>query len=341
MHKQTEKSPLLLALSDIKLAHSVFAMPFALLAAVLSTPLFRAPDPAGNPGTSENLAAAAAQHLASPHNAASHPATWTTFALQLALVVICMFFARTWAMLVNRLADARFDAANPRTARRVFASGQLTLRRGWAIASLSAACFIAGATLFWPLAGNPWPAILSLPVLGWIALYSYTKRFTLLCHVFLGGALAASPLAAAIAIDPGIASRALTLDGPPAAILHFAGFILLWVAGFDVAYALQDLDFDRRTGLHSIPAALGPRGALWASRLMHAGAFVMLVLAFRADPRFGPLSHAALVLVGALLVYEHLVLARRGVAGLPIAFFTVNGTVSVLLGLTGIIDVAI
>lgn len=290
-----------LAAADIKLAHSVFALPFALLAAFLARPA----DSSG-----------------------------AAFAAQLLLIVLCMVAARTWAMLVNRLADRRYDAANPRTQRRILASGRMTPRDAATVAAGSAALFIAATALFYVFFKNPWPAILSVPVLIWIAFYSFTKRFTALCHVFLGGALAASPLAAAIAIDP--ASLAAT-----PALYFLAGMVLLWVAGFDVIYALQDLDFDRRTGLSSIPAKLGPTGAIWTSRLMHAAAFALLVLAARAEPRFGPIFYAAVAAVGILLITEHAVLAKRGQAGLNMAFFTINGVVSCVLGAAGILDVSL
>ena len=299
-----------IALADIKLAHSVFALPFALLSAFLVAPRI---------DTGVIL--------------------WGTFALQLALVVLCMVLARTWAMLVNRLADRSIDAANPRTARRAFASGTLDPRFGMLLAAGCALAFTAGAALFWPLFDNPWPGILALPVLAWIALYSFTKRFTALCHLFLGGALAASPIAAAIAVNP---QTILTLSPTPEAqaILAIAGFVLLWVAGFDIPYALQDLEFDRETGLHSVPAKLGVQGALWTSRLLHGAALLMLVLALLATPRLATLTAIATALVALLLILEHAILARRGVAGLPLAFFTCNGVAAVLLGLAGILDAA-
>ncbi len=294
---------LALALSDIKLAHSVFALPFALLASFLGADLER-------PGR---------------------------FAGQLGLIIACMVLARTWAMLVNRLADHRFDRDNPRTSGRAVASGALGVGQGWVIALASALLFIgccAGFLVF----SNPWPLILSVPVLGWIALYSYTKRFTALAHVFLGGALAISPIAAMIAINPGL----LWSWAPAAqAVVLLAGFVLLWVAGFDVAYALQDLEFDRERGLHSIPAKLGARGALWVSRLMHLGAFAMLVWANFPDERLAYVFSVATLGVGLILVFEHIVLARRGVAGLPLAFFTLNGIVSVVLGIAGCVDVLV
>ena len=296
------------AAGDIKLAHSVFAMPFAILAAFLAWP--RAERGAG------------------------------AFAGQLVIVVVCMVFARTWAMLVNRLADARFDAANPRTARRAIPSGRLAHTHALAMVTLSGALFVASASLFWLLYANPWPAILSVPALAWIALYSFTKRFTALCHLFLGGALAASPVAAAIAVDGmGAFTGAAGLPAAGEAILMLAGMVVLWVAGFDVIYALQDLDFDREHGLHSIPARLGWRGAAWVSRVLHAGAWALLFGAWLAEPRLGWLFGAGVIVVGAVLVAEHLVLARRGKAGLDMAFFTLNGVVSCVLGLAGVADI--
>jgi 4-hydroxybenzoate polyprenyltransferase len=114
--------------------------------------------------------------------------------------------------------------------------------------------------------------------------------------------------------------------------------VVLWVAGFDVIYAIQDLEFDRREGLSSIPARLGLRGAVWTSRVLHAGAFTMLVVAWRGESRLGWLFGVAVGLVAALLVLEHLVLARRGKAGLDMAFFTLNGVVSCVLGAAGVAD---
>lgn len=283
---------------DIKLAHSVFALPFALLAAFLARP-------EGGP---------AARFLA-----------------QLALVVACMVAARTWAMLVNRLADRRLDGANPRTAGRALPAGRLTTRAALAGAGLSAASFVALAALFGPLFANWWPAALALPALAWIALYSYTKRLTALCHVFLGGALAASPLCAAIAVEP--ASLAST-----PALWWLAGMVLCWVAGFDVIYALQDMEHDRAVGLASIPARLGPRGAAWVSRALHALAGACLLAAWLSDARLGAVFGAGVLLAIALLIAEHVVLVRRGLAGLDMAFFTLNGVVSCVLGASGVID---
>ncbi|MCC6229358.1 MAG: 4-hydroxybenzoate octaprenyltransferase [Phycisphaerales bacterium] len=289
------------ALADIKLAHSVFALPFAILAAVAARPVDGA---------------------------------WSRFAGQLVVVVVCMVLARTWAMMINRLVDRAFDARNARTARRALAAGRISPSQGWAIALVCAAMFVGAAAMFWVFFDNRWPVMLSAPVLAWIAFYSFTKRFTWLCHVFLGGALAASPLAAAIAVDPSSLSRLPVL-------WYLAGMVVLWVAGFDVIYAIQDLEFDQREGLSSIPARLGLRGAMWTSRVLHSGAFAMLLQAWRAEPRFGPIFGAAVGLVAALLVMEHVVLARRGNAGLDMAFFTLNGIVSCALGAAGCVDLLV
>jgi len=294
---------LILAMGDIKLAHSVFAMPFAILGAFLVAPQ------------------------------AGGRIDWAALGKMLVLVVLCMVFARNWAMLFNRVADAKIDAANPRTARRAFASGSLRMRDGYVLLGLNAIAFLIGCALFGVLFGNWWPSILGVPVLAWIAFYSLTKRFTWLCHVFLGGALAASPLAAAIAVNPELLVET-------ASVFWIAGMVLCWVAGFDVIYALQDLDYDRSVGLSSMPAKFGWRGALWISRGLHALAIVCLVMALRGDDRLGVLFAIAIGLVALLLIWEHALLVQRGKAGIPMAFFTLNGVVSIVLGLAGCLEVA-
>jgi len=286
---------------DIKLVHSVFALPFALLAGAMAIPQSTEPARIG---------------------------------LLVALIIAAMVFARTWAMLVNRLADRRFDALNPRTSSRLFARRTMPPREGWAYAAASGTAFILITAMFWILTDNPVPIALSVPVLAWIALYSYTKRFTWLCHVFLGGALAASPVCAAAAVDPS------SLASSPA-IWWLALMVLCWVSGFDVIYALQDVDFDRAHHLHSIPARLGVAGAITLSRLLHLGAGASLVAVWTAEPRFEWIFALGVLATAGLLIAEHAVLARRGQAGLDLAFFTLNGIVSVVLGLTGILDLLV
>ncbi|MEM9373444.1 MAG: 4-hydroxybenzoate octaprenyltransferase, partial [Planctomycetota bacterium] len=298
-----------LALRDIKLAHSVFALPFAVLAAFLTAPR-------GDGGLIR----------------------WGAFAGMLGLIVACMFFARTWAMLVNRVADARIDAANPRTENRAFAGGGLTLRDGGTLLAASALAFVACTGGFGFAFDNWWPTILSVPVLVWIGFYSFTKRFTWWCHVFLGGALAASPLAAAIATR---GFEAFAIDGvwsdQGTTLLAIAGMVLCWVAGFDVIYALQDLDYDREAGLNSIPARFGWRGAILISRVLHTLALASLALAWWSSDQLSMVFGAGVIIVASTLVYEHVVLAKRGRAGIPMAFFTLNGVISCVIGLAGAI----
>ncbi len=298
---------LLIAMGDIKLAHSVFAMPFAILGAFLVAPYHG--------------------------DAPVHGIDWAALGKMLVLVVLCMVFARNWAMLFNRVADAKLDADNPRTARRAFASGALRAGDGYVLLGLNAIAFMIGCALFGVLFGNWWPTVLGVPVLVWIAFYSLTKRFTWLCHVFLGGALAASPLAAAIAVGP-----ELLMHTP--AVFWIGAMVLCWVAGFDVIYALQDLEYDRSVGLKSMPARFGWRGALWVSRALHALAMLFLVLAMLGDERLDAVFLGAIVLVGVLLAVEHTLLIARGKAGIPMAFFTINGVVSLVLGVAGCVDIA-
>ncbi|MHC4989721.1 MAG: UbiA-like polyprenyltransferase [Planctomycetota bacterium] len=289
---------------DIKLAHSVFALPFAVLAA------FMAAAPAG--GTPD----------------------WTRFAGQLALVVLAMVFARTVAMLANRLFDRRIDARNPRTAGRALPSGRLSVRRAVMVLAGAASCFLAVCLAFLLLYRNPWPIALGIPVLGWISGYPLLKRYTAACHLYLGSWPALSPIAAAIAVDP------QSVTSQPALWL-LAAMVLGWVAGFDVIYALQDEHVDRTQGLHSVPGRIGARGALWVSRLLHGAAAAALAVAAITDPRFGTIFGAATIGVFVLLLWEHATVARWGTTRLALAFFTLNGVISCVLGIAGVVDVLV
>jgi len=296
-----------LAMGDIKLAHSIFAMPFAILGAFLVAPRI-----------------------------ADFPSfiDWAKLGWMLPLIVACMVFARTCAMLFNRLVDAKMDIHNPRTAGRAFATGELATRDGWAMLSLNAIAFMLCCAGFGFFFGNWYPLILAIPVLVWIGFYSLTKRFTWLCHLFLGSALAISPIAAGIAVGPD------RLMHTPA-VFWIAAMVLFWVGGFDMIYALQDLDFDRKHGVRSIPARFGWKHAAWMSRLMHLVALGALAMAWRADDRLDWLFGSAIVLVVIILIAEHATLAKRGRAGIPMVFFTLNGIVSVVLGIVGCVDIVL
>lgn len=292
-------APLLALARDIKLAHSVFALPFALLAMFLA---------AGSVGRLPSVG-------------------------QSVLIVVCMVLARTVAMAVNRWADADFDANNPRAAGRAIPSGRLS--RGFVLGA-AIACgglFIVTTGGFWWLDGNPWPLVLSPLVLAYLAGYSFTKRFTWLCHVYLGTALALSPIAAVIAIQPGyLAASAPWL---------LALMVATWVAGFDIIYALQDIEIDRADGLYSIPSRLGPNAALWIARGLHALTVVALLWLWRDSPQLGTLFLVASLLTVALLVLEHALVWGSKTNYISIAFMTVNGTISLLLGAAGIADAVV
>jgi len=291
---------LVLLAKDIKLSHSVFALPFALLAGFMA---------AASRGEMLRLEV-------------------------LGLLVLCMVLARTVAMTMNRWADRHLDGLNPRTAQRAIPSGQLEGRFVLNIAIACALSFaIAAGGFYFVSDGNPWPLILSPVALLWLVSYSFTKRFTWLCHLFLGVALAISPAAAAIAVAPQY------LASPSPYVLAF--MVMCWVAGFDIIYAMQDTEVDRSMGIHSVPARLGDAAAMRISRLLHAGALAALIALWQLDDSLGLGFAAGTVCVAALLVLEHTLVWRSRTHHIHVAFFVVNGAISLLLGALGIVDVVL
>jgi 4-hydroxybenzoate polyprenyltransferase len=247
-------------------------------------------------------------------------------------ILLCMVFARSAAMAFNRLADRDVDAQNPRTAVRHLPSGQLSVAQVWLFTLFCCAGFIASTGIFL-LVDNPWPIYLSGPVLLFVLAYSYTKRFTALAHFWLGASLLLAPVAAWIAIF-GFNQFYLPL------IIGFAVFF--WVAGFDIIYACQDADFDRRAKLHSIPAWLGVPAALWLAKCSHSLMVVMLVvLYFAASPPLGTFFWVGLGGVTLLLTYEHAIVRPDDLSRVNQAFFHVNVIVSVGLLLVLLADIAV
>jgi 4-hydroxybenzoate polyprenyltransferase len=242
-------------------------------------------------------------------------------------IVVAMVGARSAAMGFNRLADRRIDAENPRTATRALPTGQLT--------PAFVALFVVGAAALLVFAAwrlNPLAFALSPVALGVLFLYSYTKRFTALCHLVLGLALSGAPLGAWIAVRGDVAVAPIVLSGA----------VLLWVAGFDVLYALQDVSFDRGHGLHSIPARLGVRGALVVSALFHLGTVALLVLLPRVyAPGLGIGYWVGVAGCVALLAWQHAVVRPGDLSRLDAAFFTANGVLAVWLFLATAVDVAL
>ncbi len=232
-------------------------------------------------------------------------------------IAVAMVGARSTAMGFNRLVDRAIDAANPRTAGRALPAGLVT--PGFVRLFVGASCllFLFAASRLNPLALAFAPAALGV-LLG----YSYTKRFTALSHWVLGLALGGAPLGAWIAVRGEVTLVPLVL----------CAAVLLWVAGFDILYALQDLDFDRRAGLHSIPRRLGVAGALWISGLCHLGMLALLALLPRLyPPGLGAAYWAGVAGCAALLAYQHWIVRPDDLSRLDAAFFQANGMLSVWL----------
>jgi 4-hydroxybenzoate polyprenyltransferase len=278
--------------ADIKLGHTIFAMPFALLSTFLAA---RGLPRAG----------------------------------QLLLIVVCMVTARTVAMAVNRLLDAELDAKNPRTARRAIPAGMLSRGFVWAVVVACAAVFIAAAALFRVWYDNPWPLYLCVPVLLFLSAYPLMKRFTRLCHYYLGAALALAPVCAWLAISGGVALEPVLM----------AGAVLLWTAGFDIIYACQDCESDLRTGTFSVPSRFGIAAALWIARCTHLGASALLITLGLRSELLSTLYFVGVACAIALLVVEHSLVSPADLSKVNLAFFTINGVISLLLGVLGILDV--
>lgn len=263
----------------IKFEHTLFALPFAFLGAIL---------------------------------AAQGVPTWD----KILWITLAMVGARSAAMTFNRIVDRRIDAQNPRTASRELPSGKLTVGFAWAFFAASVALFLFAAySLNW-LAFALSPVAL-LSILG----YSYAKRFTSLAHLLLGWSLAISPTAAWIAVRG-------TIDSELPILLSLV--VLMWTAGFDVLYACQDFEFDRKAGLRSIPAKYGIQNSLWIARLFHFQAFIVLVLLYLVTG-LGWLALAGVIAVGALLIYQHTLVKANDLSRMNAAFFTTNAFVSVIL----------
>ncbi len=242
---------------------------------------------------------------------------------QILWIILAMAGARTAAMGLNRLIDAEIGAKNPRTAGRAIPAG--LIGKGATLA------FIVTATALMLLAAgmlNPLCLKLAPIALSFLVLYSYCKRFTSLAHVVLGICLAAAPIGAWAAIRGSIDAPALILGG----------VVLFWVAGFDILYALQDLEFDRRTGLHSIPVVLGVNGSLWAARLFHLVMLALLLWLF-VTLHLGGFFLAGIGAAGAMLLYEHWLLRSGNLEKLDAAFFNMNGYISVAILLFTAADV--
>jgi 4-hydroxybenzoate polyprenyltransferase len=231
-------------------------------------------------------------------------------------ISVAMVGARSAAMALNRLIDAELDARNPRTAARELPAGRLGRREVWVFTIVSVALLVLAAFNLSAPCRYLWP----IPLAAFV-LYPYTKRFTWLCHYALGLTLGLAPAAAWIAVTGALA--------PQAWLLLFA--VGLWVGGFDVIYAIFDLEFDRAHAVHSVPVSLGERGALAVATLSHV-ATVALLVAVGALSHLGWAYWVGLAAVAALLAWPHVDIARRGLRRVGMSFMTVNGAVGLLYG---------
>ena len=241
------------------------------------------------------------------------PKGWPTLR-QFVWIVVAMVAARSAAMTLNRIVDLRYDRENPRTKQRALATGALSLQFAWLFTLAAVALFFVAA---WQL--NPLALKLAPVAIGVLFFYSFTKRFTNWSHVFLGFALGISPAAAWIAVTGGLDIRMLIL----------CAAVTFWVGGFDVLYACQDVDYDQRAGLYSVPKRFGVATALLIARVMHIG--VVALLSWLAHSFVLPWpAWAGIAVVAALLTYEHSLVKPGDLSKLDAAFFAVNGYISLL-----------
>jgi 4-hydroxybenzoate polyprenyltransferase len=229
-------------------------------------------------------------------------------------IVVCMVAARSAAMAFNRLVDARLDAANPRTAMRALPVGALSSGFVGGFVLVSVAVFVLGAAMLNRLTLELAPVALAV-----VLVYSYMKRVTRWSHLVLGLALGIAPTAAWIAVRGTLNARIVVLTMA----------VLLWVGGFDVLYACQDFEHDRKVGLNSVPQAFGVEAAFWIARAMHIGMLMLLcwlVVLFG----LGKIAMLGVAVVAALLLYEHLIISPGDMRRMNAAFFTLNGVISVV-----------
>ncbi len=280
-------------LSLVKFSHTIFAMPFALIGFFLAT-----------------------------------TETGKGFDWMLLLkVVLCMVFARTAAMAFNRWADRDIDSKNPRTANREIPAGSISATNALYFVVVNCLLFI-GTTYFINNLAFFLSPIALIVVLG----YSYTKRFTALCHFVLGVGLALAPIGAYIAV----ANQFAVLP------VMYSFVVLFWVSGFDIIYALQDEEFDRSLGLNSIPAALGKKRALMISNVLHALTALLVVYAgIHGKEIFGIYYIVGATLFSGLLAYQHFLVKPNDLSKVNLAFFTTNGIASAIFGALVIADLLI
>lgn len=278
-------SRLAIILSDIKIQHTVFALPFAIMSAFLAAE--------GMPATDKLL--------------------W---------ILVAMVSARSSAMAFNRIVDARFDGNNPRTQGRALPSGKIGIRSYIVFLIISSAIFVVSAGMLNQLA--LWLSPLALAI---VFFYSLTKRFTALSHVALGIAISVAPVGAWVAIREEISLLSLVMGAA----------VVFWLVGFDIIYSCMDVEADKKSRLYSIPSRYGVQRALQMAGLSHV-VMVLFLLAMLMTPLLGTVYLGGVILVGALLWYEHSLVSAKDLSKVNMAFFNVNGGISLLLMTLVIVD---
>ena len=274
-------------LEMVKFSHTIFALPFALLAALLA--------------------------------ANGMPSFW-----KILWIIIAMAGARTGAMGANRLLDAKIDARNPRTKNRALPAGLINTQQALLMTCASYLVFIFAAAML-----NSFCLHLAPYVIMLLTAYSVAKRYTIYTHYILGFCLGLAPVGAWIAVTGSLALTPL--------VLAFA--VGCWVSGFDLLYSLQDIEFDKQEGLHSIPASIGIVQTLALARKLHLGMLGALFFVYLASPSLGWFFLLALLAVAALLHYEHEILSPTDLSKIDTAFFTINGYISVTLFVVAALDI--
>ncbi|MEL7499181.1 MAG: UbiA-like polyprenyltransferase [Planctomycetota bacterium] len=302
-------------LEMIRFSHTIFALPFAMLAAVMA---WSAPVPNGFDATSFGF-------------------RWW----HLVGILICMVGARSAAMAFNRIVDRKIDAENPRTANRHLPAGEISLGAAIAFTVGSVIVFLLGTCFFLP---NYLPLAVAPPVLGVLFGYSYAKRFTSMAHFWLGLALMLSPVCAWLAVR-GLLVVEMPLDLLPSLVLGLV--VMFWVAGFDIIYACQDFDYDQQKQLNSIPVRLGIGGALKLAAVCHA-VMMLLLAALPLTHWFGGPNLSlgwvywlTIAGVGLLLIYEHSLVRADDLSRVNLAFFNVNAVISIALLVAGTLDLTV
>lgn len=289
-------------LKMIKLEHSIFALPFAIVGMLLSI-----------------------QYL----NSIPNGVHWTILEDwdDILWIIVAMVGARSAAMGLNRYADAEIDARNPRTASREIPKGVITKKMTLFYIIVSFGIYFLSAYMlnFLAFVLSPIPVVV-------FAIYAYAKRFTTMCHFILGFALALAPVCAWIAVTG-------TTDGIIAPIILGIG-IMFWVSGFDIIYAIQDIEYDKEEGLHSIPSILGVQGTLILAKILHLFAFIFFISIMNFT-NLGYIYLSGIIISGLLMIYEHSVISKDDLSKINLAFFNMNAYISIIIMIFTIIDIIV